>query len=62
MSIFLTPVCNFGYGWEYGFVEAETQYKSFVNGNVKAEIGLKVGLRGINVTLRGNELVSVAFI
>ncbi|KAG8183360.1 hypothetical protein JTE90_008263 [Oedothorax gibbosus] len=46
-------VCNFGYGWEYGSVRAETQYKSFVDGHVKAEIGLKVGLRGINVTLRG---------
>ncbi|GBO04566.1 Dual oxidase maturation factor 1 [Araneus ventricosus] len=49
----LRPVCNFGYGWEYGSVNATTPYKSFINEQVKAEIGLKVGLRGINVTLRG---------
>ncbi|XP_035207012.1 dual oxidase maturation factor 1-like isoform X2 [Stegodyphus dumicola] len=46
-------VCNFGYGWEYGSVEALTPYKSFVKQQVKANIGLKVGLRGINVTLKG---------
>ncbi|KFM78466.1 Dual oxidase maturation factor 1, partial [Stegodyphus mimosarum] len=46
-------VCNFGYGWEYGSVEALTPYKSFVKEQVKANIGLKVGLRGINVTLKG---------
>ncbi|CAL1264848.1 unnamed protein product [Larinioides sclopetarius] len=56
ISLFIGAViliCNFGYGWEYGSVKATTPYKSFINEQVKAEIGLKVGLRGINVTLRG---------
>ncbi|XP_071034974.1 dual oxidase maturation factor 1 [Parasteatoda tepidariorum] len=56
ISLFIGAViliCNFGYGWEYGSLTATTQYKSFVNEHVKANIGLKIGLRGINVTLRG---------
>ncbi|XP_054713754.1 dual oxidase maturation factor 1-like [Uloborus diversus] len=56
ISLFIGAViliCNFGYGWEYGSVKAVVQYKSFINENAHAHIGLKVGLRGINVTLKG---------
>lgn len=56
VSLFIGAViliCNFGYGWEYGTVEATTQYKSFNKEHAQVRIGLKVGLRGINVTLRG---------
>ncbi|GFS47752.1 dual oxidase maturation factor 1 [Trichonephila inaurata madagascariensis] len=34
-------------------IDATTPYKSFISEQVRAEIGLKVGLRGINVTLLG---------
>ncbi|GFU18395.1 dual oxidase maturation factor 1 [Trichonephila clavipes] len=56
LSLFIGAViliCNFAYGWEYGSVKATTPYKSFISEQVRAEIGLKVGLRGINVTLLG---------
>lgn len=43
-------------------MKAVTQYKSFVNEQVRAEIGLKVGLRGINVTLRGKYPIFIIFI
>lgn len=46
-------VCNFGYGWECGSVEGSLQYKALMKENVKAEIGIKVGLRGVNITLLG---------
>lgn len=61
LNLFLFSVCNFGYGWEYGSVKAVTQYKSFVNEQVQAEIGLKVGLRGINVTLRGEYHITIFY-
>ncbi|NWU30083.1 DOXA1 factor, partial [Dyaphorophyia castanea] len=40
--------------WETGWVQANTSYKSFSPVQVKADIGLHIGLAGVNVTLRGN--------
>ncbi|NXE92378.1 DOXA1 factor, partial [Menura novaehollandiae] len=40
--------------WETGWVQANTSYKSFSHVQVNADIGLHVGLAGLNVTLRGN--------
>lgn len=62
ISLFIGAVillCNFGYGWEYGSVNATTPFKSFKPEQVSAEIGLKIGLRGINVTLVGTPRIQV---
>lgn len=39
--------------WESGWVTANTSYKSFSSAVVKADIGLHIGLAGVNVTLLG---------
>ncbi|KAM4661514.1 LOW QUALITY PROTEIN: dual oxidase maturation factor 2 [Amazona ochrocephala] len=40
--------------WETGWVRANTSYKSFSPALVSADIGLHVGLAGVNISLRGN--------
>ncbi|XP_050759391.1 dual oxidase maturation factor 2 [Gymnogyps californianus] len=40
--------------WETGWVKANTSYKSFSCALVNVDIGLHVGLAGVNVTLMGN--------
>ncbi|XP_014745504.1 PREDICTED: dual oxidase maturation factor 1-like [Sturnus vulgaris] len=40
--------------WETGWVQANTSYKSFSHVQVNTDIGLHIGLAGLNVTLRGN--------
>ncbi|NXD28303.1 DOXA1 factor, partial [Spelaeornis formosus] len=40
--------------WENGWVQANTSYKSFSIVQVNVDIGLHIGLAGVNVTLRGN--------
>ena len=46
--------CNFGYAWyEDEIKEVHTQYKAFSHVEIVADIGLHIGLRGINVTLKG---------
>ncbi|XP_066859713.1 dual oxidase maturation factor 2 isoform X1 [Anser cygnoides] len=45
--------------WESGWVTANTSYKSFSSAMVKADIGLHVGLAGVNVTLVGNPVNQV---
>ncbi|KAI1234952.1 hypothetical protein IHE44_0002578, partial [Lamprotornis superbus] len=40
--------------WETGWVQANTSYKSFSPVQVNMDIGLHIGLAGVNVTLRGN--------
>lgn len=46
-------VLNFTSDWAEGSLKANTTYKSFSNVVVKAEVGLHVGLYGVNITLRG---------
>ena len=50
-------VCNFGYEWYADEVCVRTQYKGYVNPinirqEIEAEVGILIGLRGFNVTLR----------
>lgn len=47
-------VVQFTGDWESGWVQANTSYKSFSPVQVSADIGLHIGLAGLNVTLRGN--------
>ncbi|NXH08762.1 DOXA1 factor, partial [Loxia leucoptera] len=45
--------------WESGWVRANTSYKSFSPVQVSADIGLHIGLAGLNVTLRGNPVEQI---
>ncbi|XP_075360275.1 dual oxidase maturation factor 1 [Mycteria americana] len=45
--------------WETGWVTANTSYKSFSRALVNADIGLHIGLAGVNVTLVGNPVNQV---
>ena len=50
-------VCNFGYEWFTDEVCVKTQYKGYVfpinrPQEIEAEVGVHIGLRGFNVTLR----------
>ena len=46
-------LCNFGYGWQASRVNVLTQYKAFTDDEVVADVGLFIGLRGVNITLLG---------
>ncbi|XP_067356688.1 dual oxidase maturation factor 1 isoform X2 [Channa argus] len=59
-SLFIGAVIvalNFTSDWAEARVTTNATYKSFSNAVVNAEIGLHVGLYGINVTLKGNPVV-----
>jgi len=49
-------VCNFGKEWQRGSVITTTQYSPSNPVQIQAEIGLHIGLRGINVTLVGQPI------
>ncbi|NXX98462.1 DOXA1 factor, partial [Centropus bengalensis] len=44
---------QFSRDWESGWVRANTSYKSFSAARVSADVGLHIGLAGVNVTLTG---------
>ncbi|NXN10914.1 DOXA2 factor, partial [Indicator maculatus] len=46
-------VLQFTGDWQSGWVRANTSYKSFSPALVSAEVGLHVGLAGVNITLLG---------
>ncbi|KFP71081.1 Dual oxidase maturation factor 1, partial [Acanthisitta chloris] len=57
MGLFVGAVVltiQFTRDWETGWVQANTSYKSFSHALVNANIGLHIGLSGLNVTLVGN--------
>ncbi|CAB1429519.1 unnamed protein product [Pleuronectes platessa] len=60
ISLFIGAVIvalNFTNDWAEARMTTTATYKSFSNAVVNAEIGLHVGLYGINVTLKGNPVV-----
>ncbi|KAG8575987.1 hypothetical protein GDO81_009729 [Engystomops pustulosus] len=62
ISLFIgavTVVVNFTGDWEVGSVSAVTTYKSFSNAMVNADIGIHVGLNGVNITLKGNPVQQI---
>ncbi|KAG9341886.1 hypothetical protein JZ751_018203, partial [Albula glossodonta] len=62
ISLFIGAVIvavNFSSDWAAASMKANTTYKSFSNAFVNAEIGLHVGLSGINVTLKGNPVMQL---
>ncbi|XP_040198779.1 dual oxidase maturation factor 1-like [Rana temporaria] len=57
ISLFIgavTVAVNFTADWEVGSINATTTYKSFSSAVVNANIGINVGLSGVNITLKGN--------
>ncbi|XP_018013935.1 dual oxidase maturation factor 1-like [Hyalella azteca] len=44
--------CNFGHGWEVGELSTPTPYKPGSPTEIHAHIGVKFGLRALNITLR----------
>ncbi|XP_020514375.3 dual oxidase maturation factor 1 [Labrus bergylta] len=62
ISLFIGVVIvalNFTCNWAEAKMTTNATYKSFSNAVVNAEIGLHVGLYGINVTLKGNPIVQL---
>lgn len=53
LSVCLSAALNFTCDWAEAKVATNATYKSFSNAVVSAEVGLHVGLYGINVTLKG---------
>ena len=52
---YLFLVTNFGYEWEVAEAKnVRTKYKAGSAGEITADIAVYMGLRGINVTLKGN--------
>ncbi|XP_065148223.1 dual oxidase maturation factor 2 [Paramisgurnus dabryanus] len=62
ISLFIGAVLvalNFTGDWAEASVKANASYKSFSNAVVSADVGLHVGLYGINITLRGNPVSQI---
>ena len=39
--------------WETAEIETKTLYKAFSPKEIEAHIGMKIGLRGVNITMKG---------
>ncbi|XP_018932543.1 dual oxidase maturation factor 1-like [Cyprinus carpio] len=52
-------VLNFTGDWAEASVKANASYKSFSKAVVSAEVGLHVGLYGINITLKGDPVLQI---
>ncbi|KAM9814706.1 dual oxidase maturation factor 2 [Syngnathus typhle] len=62
LSLFIGAVIvalNFTDNWAEARISTNTTYKSFSSALVNADVGLHVGLYGINVTLKGNPVVQL---
>ncbi|XP_077978626.1 dual oxidase maturation factor 1-like [Glandiceps talaboti] len=46
-------LANFGQEWETANIVTGTQYKAFIGSEIEASIGVKIGLRSVNITLKG---------
>lgn len=56
LSLFIGSVIlisNFSMTWEVAETVTETKYKAGTGDEIEAEVGVQIGLRGINVTLKG---------
>ena len=50
-------MCNFGQDWETGYLTSvHTQYKALLTSEIKASVGVHIGLRSVNITLLGKYL------
>ena len=46
-------MCNFGQEWEVAEIHTVTQYRAGLTEEIDADIGVKIGLRSVNITLKG---------
>lgn len=46
-------ITNFSYTWETSQIHTRTKYKAGTGKEISADIGVHIGLRGINITLKG---------
>ena len=44
---------NFSYTWETSEIHTKTKYKAGTGKEISADIGIHIGLRGVNITLKG---------
>ncbi|XP_020291210.1 dual oxidase maturation factor 1-like isoform X2 [Pseudomyrmex gracilis] len=49
----LLIVENFGQEWEYGDTKCKTPYRVGVGQEIEAQMAVKIGLRSVNITLKG---------
>ncbi|XP_066271274.1 dual oxidase maturation factor 1-like [Branchiostoma lanceolatum] len=47
-------VSNFGMEWEKAEVHTKVQYKAFIAEEMDGMVGVKIGLRAVNITLKGS--------
>lgn len=47
-------ISNFAYTWETSEIHTRTKYKAGEGREISADIGVHIGLRGINITLKGS--------
>ncbi|XP_044254633.1 dual oxidase maturation factor 1-like [Tribolium madens] len=47
---------NFGQEWEVGHIRTRTPYKAGSSAEINASIGVKIGLRSVNVTLKSDQV------
>lgn len=59
-SVF-AAVSIFGFGWGAGSLRTTTQYKQFTNSTIHGKVGIKIGLYGVNITLKGNGFAVVLY-
>jgi hypothetical protein len=52
-------LCNFGQEWEVAHVQTKTQYRAGLSKEIKATVGVKIGLRCVNFTLKGDPVVQM---
>lgn len=53
MSNSPTSAVNFSSEWSVGQVSTNTSYKAFSSQWISADVGLQLGLGGVNITLTG---------
>ena len=47
-------VCIVGNDWQVGHVYSRMEYSAEIDHDVQARVGLRVGLKNVNITLTGN--------
>lgn len=52
-KILTISVTEFSPHWETSEIEVDSKYKAGTGEEIKARIGLHIGLKGVNITLKG---------
>nr|XP_027229676.1 dual oxidase maturation factor 1-like isoform X2 [Penaeus vannamei] len=49
-------LCNFGQEWEVGHLTTRTAYRAGTAQEIRARVGVKLGLRSVNITLKAGQI------